>query len=586
MKNGFNHTCVIFWTISFCLLSHAYTQNMQYNVPFTKSVAKISELTVDPLGYLVISTNDGEILRFDSKVFTKENAEESTGPRLNTRCTTTDIRSGLRYMTCGSEVLKIKDEDVLSSFPIGHPITGLVWWQDAVLISTMRSGIFHIDSQDKLRKWTQEIPGFPQNIYKMKVFEKGIVLLDSYHRLFLWDPVGFTLRAIPYDVESVDGEIIDMEIDDFENIWLASHSKLYKVQTSLSGNQGIPPKLVIDQVKKNKQIIRHADIIPMDKDDLLEATFVGIHHSSLPITYAYRVDAQDEWTDIGTYPKIALTKLPTGNHRLMIRSTVDGYSFSHIEPFDIKVSFGIMGSAWPYLMLAICGILGLWCWSMRRNRRSLAQTVAQRDKIVLENNLLRSKQKTQQLAMNPHFIFNALNGIRGLISMNENSKARKSLSDFSILLRSMLNQSQDDEISIEEEIKYLERYVALEEMSRSMTIRFEVNLATDISVKTKIPSMLIQPIIENAIIHGLAKKKADGHIILSLSMHNGLVRCIIEDNGQGLSSDYSKKESSAATKIIKDRLKMHHRFGKQDYFKIANREDGSGVKVEIIIPKL
>jgi LytS/YehU family sensor histidine kinase len=136
--------------------------------------------------------------------------------------------------------------------------------------------------------------------------------------------------------------------------------------------------------------------------------------------------------------------------------------------------------------------------------------------------------------MNPHFIFNSLNSIQHFITIREKEEALNYLSKFSKLIRRILENSRENTVSISNELQLLELYIQLEQLR--FTNKFDYHIVVDKNLdteNTEIPPLLIQPYIENAILHGLINKNGKGDLWLSLEKNNGLLICKIEDNGIG-----------------------------------------------------
>ena len=208
---------------------------------------------------------------------------------------------------------------------------------------------------------------------------------------------------------------------------------------------------------------------------------------------------------------------------------------------------------------------------------------------------LEAKALTNQ--MNPHFIFNSLNSVQHLILEKEEKQALNFLADFATLMRQMLNNSRKSYISLEDEIAFLTRYLELEKIRFANSFVYKFELSQDLKEYTVyIPPMLIQPILENAIKHGLAPKNGSGHLLVRLDMQGDLLYCAVDDDGIGwehansIKSGRLAKHESTALSVIKERLQIIKSFngsvGKLeiiDKFKsgFGNKE---GTLVEILIP--
>jgi ligand-binding sensor domain-containing protein/signal transduction histidine kinase len=208
---------------------------------------------------------------------------------------------------------------------------------------------------------------------------------------------------------------------------------------------------------------------------------------------------------------------------------------------------------------------------------------------------LEAKALTNQ--MNPHFIFNSLNSVQHLIMEKEEKQALNFLADFATLMRQMLNNSRKSHISLEEEIAFLTRYIELEKIRFANVFTYQFILQDELKEYTiYIPPMIIQPIVENAIKHGLAPKNGSGRLEVKLVLRDDMLYCSVDDDGIGwdraneIKSGRLVKHESTALSVIRERLQIIKSFngnvGKLeiiDKFKsgFGNKE---GTLVEILIP--
>ena len=174
------------------------------------------------------------------------------------------------------------------------------------------------------------------------------------------------------------------------------------------------------------------------------------------------------------------------------------------------------------------------------------------------------EQKALRTQMNPHFIFNSLGAIQQMYMSGETDLANNYMGDFGKLMRKILDNSGKDVISVKEELDMLKLYLELEKGRNNDMIayQFEIDERID-QLGTKIPPMVIQPFVENAIWHGILPKKKKGNILLRLTLaSNGKsLNCIIEDNGVGIKSDLENKEhDSKGILITEQRLKTTIKF--------------------------
>ena len=211
----------------------------------------------------------------------------------------------------------------------------------------------------------------------------------------------------------------------------------------------------------------------------------------------------------------------------------------------------------------------------------------------LANNLLALKSLRTQ--MNPHFIFNALNSVNSFIAQNDERTANRYLTDFSTLMRSVLNNSEEDFILLEKEIELLQLYLKLEH-SRFKD-KFDYELIVDKNIdqgQFQIPPMLLQPYVENAVWHGLRYKKEKGFLKVSLDkIDEETIKITIADNGIGrskskaLKTEHQKKQKSTGMQNITQRIKILNQMYKDkvDVFIEDMYDNKTGTKVVLTLKK-
>lgn len=209
------------------------------------------------------------------------------------------------------------------------------------------------------------------------------------------------------------------------------------------------------------------------------------------------------------------------------------------------------------------------------------------------NNLLALKSMRSQ--MNPHFIFNALNSVNSFIAVNDERSANRYLSEFSALMRSVLENSDEDFIPFSKEIELIELYVKLEHNRFKDKFDYHIHLDDQIKLNSfSIPPMLLQPYIENAIWHGLRYKKEKGSLTISMrEKNNDYIEVIIEDDGVGrkksmdMKTKNQLKQKSKGMSTIKNRIAILNKMY-QDKVTVAISNlsaDGSGTKVVLTLKR-
>jgi tetratricopeptide (TPR) repeat protein len=211
----------------------------------------------------------------------------------------------------------------------------------------------------------------------------------------------------------------------------------------------------------------------------------------------------------------------------------------------------------------------------------------------LANNLLALKSLRSQ--MNPHFIFNALNSVNNYIAKSDERSANRYLSEFSALMRSVLENSEEDFIPLAKELELLELYVKLEHSRFPDKFDYKIEVQEDLEVTAfQIPPMLLQPYIENSIWHGLRYKEEKGFLNIELKQKNKeTIEITISDNGIGrkksaaLKTMNQKKQKSKGMGNIKKRVAILNDMYKDkvDVYISDLEADGTGTKVVFTLKK-
>lgn len=268
------------------------------------------------------------------------------------------------------------------------------------------------------------------------------------------------------------------------------------------------------------------------------------------------------------------TPLPSGERELSISNIASGSQFLHIatgmEPELALQSFQIFKNppfwqkTWFYLLCFSTGILfalPVFQYISRYRNRKQAEKL---ERAQLEKSYHLSNLKSLKAQLNPHFIFNALNAIQSFILKNDRLQASNYLNRFALLMRTVLQHSMDDFINLKEELDTIQIYLDLENLRFNGEIETSIELGKDIdSSQIKIPAMLIQPFVENAIKHGLSHKEGSKKLSLKLAPLGDMLQVEIEDNGIGREAAQamaSKKEHlSVSEGINRKRLDVINR---------------------------
>lgn len=184
----------------------------------------------------------------------------------------------------------------------------------------------------------------------------------------------------------------------------------------------------------------------------------------------------------------------------------------------------------------------------------------------LENEVLINRAELLALRsqMNPHFVFNALNTVQYFIQLNEIEQSEEFLAKFSQLVRNFFDYSREKDISLQAELEFIKQYLEIEKVRFEDKLNYTIIIDENIDQEiTRVPSMILQPIIENSINHGIFHKKEPGIIaIVFTKLNNSSLSVCIKDNGIGLHQSkalyekYHNNTKSHSTDVLDERLKL------------------------------
>ena len=228
------------------------------------------------------------------------------------------------------------------------------------------------------------------------------------------------------------------------------------------------------------------------------------------------------------------------------RTDSKSFQISILQPFW-KRTEGI-------LLFILATALLLWMVFAIRLRQTRKRARREHETQTALNQL---ERKALNLSLNPHFLFNSLNSIQSKISQHNDEDLVNYIADFSNLMRNTLENSERNSISIEEEIGILENYLHMEQRRYPDRFDFEINISTQVEeLEAEIPPMLLQPFVENSIIHGILPATYKGKIKINIAYEDGYLVFYITDNGLGLGAVKNTRHEPKAIEITKKRVQL------------------------------
>jgi two-component sensor histidine kinase len=403
------------------------------------------------------------------------------------------------------------------------------------------------------------------------------------------------------------------------------NGKLNYIIQNLSVNDGLPDNVVNDMVYQNDTVyaatgngisiipdnifiskfnipllligltINQKENIIADKYDLkydeqnIQMQFAGIELSGHFKNLQYSSDKNKNWIDL--FENTLTLQLNSGKHTINVRAVdVNGNVSDKVLSIVFNIATPFWKAAWFWITAAIVlQILTIFLvirWQKKRKKTKLAKDLA-----VVQNASLEQQAFTS--LMNPHFMFNALNSIQHYINLQDRKNANRYLSDFASLIRKNFEAAQKSFIPLEQELENLKIYLRLEQMR--FTNRFSYYFNVDDTLDTDdwmVPTMMLQPLLENALLHGIMPSTINGELVIDIKQQDKNLSITIIDNGIGIENSRVFKQtnnhkSHGMELIIKRIDALSHFISHPINFNMMpafDNEKNPGNKITIIIP--
>jgi ligand-binding sensor domain-containing protein len=314
------------------------------------------------------------------------------------------------------------------------------------------------------------------------------------------------------------------------------------------------------------------------------------------VLYSYKLEGYDkDWSPYTDVNNTKYDNLPPGKYTFKVKSC-NNEGIWNIEPaifsFTIKPPFY---KTWWFILFCLLAISGIVIIIFRLR----VLQIKRKQQIEFEHLVEVSKAELTALRaqMNPHFVFNALNSIQHYILNSKGDEAVKYLSKFAKLIRIILNNSEKPITTINEDIEAIKLYLELEKMRFENKFDYSINIDSSIDGDyDEIPPMLIQPYLENAILHGINPKEGNGQIYISIKVVNQFIKISIKDDGIGRekskavqSLQPAARHKSLGMKITKDRVRIlntiHQSNLNVNIIDLYNdKNEAIGTQVDLFIP--
>jgi len=377
-----------------------------------------------------------------------------------------------------------------------------------------------------------------------------------------------------YDINISPYEINDILLEE-DILLLLTNQGILSTHLNGQSKSAVPPLFYFEVISGWDKHIFPGIVAELDPSD----NYIRIDYAILDfgkvtnIPFYYRINGQDWVLTSDKSRSIAFPSLSSGHYLIefMLGQTV----------LPEKIEFVVLAPIWKrgwFILVITMLIVALGMVYYRYQVKLLFNQIKLlREKVQLEKNLSKSVLTSIKSQMNPHFYYNALNTIQAYIFTNDPDNASKYLNKFSKLTRRILELSEQDFITLSEEIDTLKLYLELEEVrfDGDFIYSFEIDESVDIEI-VRVPSMLIQPYVENAIKHGLLHKTGDKKLTIRCVIRAEVLYIEIEDNGIG------RKRSSELNVIKHEKHKSFALEANAKRLEVLNQNQTKKVGVEIL----
>jgi len=437
--------------------------------------------------------------------------------------------------------------------------------------------------------------GLPSNFVNTFCWDKNQLWIGTNHgisRLEFKNDFSEIIKLINITKQNglIHNEVMTIEkCGDY--IFAGTKKGLSKIVIELYKENLFPPPVYITQLEKDhKTVDIDSVLIVSKKDKSFSISFTGLSYRSAgKLNYLYKLEGEESnWVETKSRV-VQFSSMVSGDYRFLVKAINEDNVVSS-QPAVIKIK--VLPYFWQewWFLIVVSALFIYVLYSLFQNR---VKEVKSKGKQELD--MLELKQHSLRQQMNPHFIFNTLNSIQYYVLDKDTKSSHKYLSMFAKLMRFTLDNSRYSNIMLKNEIQALELYLELEILRFDDKISYTIVIENDDLMYNKIPTLILQPFVENAIWHGLMHKDKPGHILIRIEEKNQNLHCFIEDDGVGRNNNtleksiHNKPHKSLGTTILKERLGLLNSIYKDDfrvlYYDLKNEfGEACGTKVEIILP--
>lgn len=416
----------------------------------------------------------------------------------------------------------------------------------------------NIDKSWKL--WTQKDGLLSNRLSSLEIDSKGTIWIGSDKGLNTFLKGKFS--AYTQGSGLISNYITDLQIDDSLNVlWIGTNKGLSKLDLNTAQEIGIPsfPLYITEFEIVGDSIYQARQIATLEKgQNNLRINFSALNYvNPSEVQYQYRLVPSDTIWNTTDKNQAEFLALGPMDYTFEVRSRTPGRDWSDVA----RKEFSIVPPIWQtnaFTWLLMITLLALSAVLFRLRLKVVKQREQNKNLMLEKINHL--EQQALSLTMNPHFIFNSLNSIQFYLSGLKNREATKYVADFAKLIRLNMDSSEKRSIALKHEIERLRVYLSLEKARFDKQFDYVVDIEEKLrEYDPSIPNMVIQPLIENGIWHGILPSPNPGHISVSMRYKGKkAVLITVTDNGIGLSAakkNRRKNHNSKGLSLTRERIK-------------------------------
>jgi len=465
----------------------------------------------------------------------------------------------------------------------------LYYYNKSIYLLSNENELLKIDLNNKISKVVVLKNSITDDIKNIKLIDDKLFLFTN-NAIFQYNLKNKKITKI--QIITPDVSVSDITTVSNKTVLATSEGLIIKPNTSL--NDENLPKFRLNSVLVNNKIITSKKLDFFENNLSFDFSVLAyLPSTKFPISYKIN---KGNWVVLEDNQRsLKLSSLAAGDYIIQFKIENLGKTEYQI----INYNFSIQKPFWEsfiFILLVIILIITLFYLLYKYKLKAIQKkNQIEINRITLENNLNESKLTAIKSQMNPHFFYNALNTIQSYILSNDKKEAITYLNKFSSLTRIILELTEKNYLSIKEEIKTITLYLDLEKARFFNDFNYEINVENQIDIDSiKIPSMLLQPFVENAIKHGLLHLQGNKILKIDFKKQNHALEISIDDNGIGrkkseeLNAINRKDHISFATHAIEKRLEILNKNKSNpitiQYIDKYEFEESIGTKVIINIP--